>query len=205
MMRMARLLLDFWDLPAELRVRIYTIHMNSMSTGGDELVRYRRSDEISHFRMLCPPPIAQVCTLLRQETMPMFFHIFRLEMRRINLCGDTFGDWNFEQSPPQLWAGHIQKIGLGYRIGGHIHYHLDIDLATPFKAVRIARLDVLCRGGGRLMENERRRVSDMLKKEVLRLLEPKDQGPGSTKLTRADYVALFSVAPQVHNQLNSRS
>lgn len=68
----------FEDLPAELRVRVYELHLKSLDTN------------TGHF--LAPAPITQVSKLVRQESMPIFYQ----------QC--TF-HFDFNNIDPRSWIG----------------------------------------------------------------------------------------------------
>lgn len=149
------------DLPPELRVPIYSYYMDSFDAFDDWDIRQYRSDvEITSSRYAAPPPITQVCATIRQEAMPMFYGIFRLQLHPqlrkngewdLSTCKTSTKDFGLKVVPPHL-IRYIKKIELHWYIPERaddfveeeeeIQLSTTIDLPTSHKPLRIGDITI---------------------------------------------------------------
>lgn len=193
----------FLDLPPELRQQVYAYFIEFI---------FRNTHGTSYF-VPTPPPITQTCTLIRNESMPMFFDSFRLQthtFRTYSLSHAAIS--NLEKVPSHL-LNQIKKIEFKDKItlenrptyfgmAEALWYTVEIDFATRHKPARIAEPHIRFQWAQEEDDGLAKTTSTEVKKEFAMILDPaQDAEPGSTKLVKDLIEGLLRVGSELEQQI----
>ncbi|KAK4496508.1 hypothetical protein PRZ48_012488 [Zasmidium cellare] len=203
----------FLDLPPELRVRIYTYYMDFLGQRTSVfLAPLRDQADLCFTKVLPPPPIAQVSTVMRRESIPMFYDIFRLELRH-NAGGEHLAPGTnvemLRQIPVHL-SIHVKKAALtcamfvdsGSMRQSGTTFSLEVDFATLHKPLSISNLKVsrFFSYQGKDLEVK---VLGVIETRFVALLESCKESTMGESTVAEKFKALCDVSTQVGDEVNA--
>ena len=196
----------FLDLPPELRLHVYEYYLDDIQ--GRWWLR-RDDRPCLTYTLLSPPPIAQTCALMRQETLPLFARSFRLNVglaHEVSSQAEKQKDWfrvvgsicvkNFTKASPHLLAMARRLLVSGEIMtrGFRVLVKCTIDLPIGQRALQVST-DVTSRPGYRAQAPDQllKEVDSALNKEAHKFVEEMGARSNGMVLEHGDHLEIAKI------------